>query len=200
MSEDKTLVSTIVTPEFVMAFPNLFEAKPFMRNGKPKGEPVFGMTMLFAAADVQVLKDKAAEVARARWPGRAFGELKFPFKDGNAEAAKAKANKKDGSFYEGKVVVKTSSKFQPQVVDENKNPILDKSKIYSGVYGFAELNFVAYDGVDGGKDGVKAYVNFVMKSRDGKRIAGKDAASVFAGIKGGKSDKDPTAGDDDIPM
>lgn len=192
------ITSTIVTPEFIGLFPNLFEAKPFMRNGKAKGEPVFGLSMLFDPTTVQPLKDKAKEVANAKWPGRNPAELKWPFKSGDAEAAKAEAKKKDGSFYKGKVVVKASSKFQPQVVNAQSQPVLDKNAIYSGFIGYAELNFVAYDGVDGGQDGVKAYVNFVMKSKDGKRIAGKDAATVFAGITGGKSQHNPV--DDDIPF
>lgn len=192
------ITSTIVTPEFIMAFPNLFEPKAFMQNGKAKGEPKYGLTMLFDPAVVEPLKAKAKEVALAKWPGRPLAELKFPFRNGDAEAAKAKAKGKDGSFYVGKVVVKSDSKYQPQIVDQDKNPIIDKNRVFSGCYGYAELNFVAYDGVNGGQDGVKAYVNFVLVARPGKRIAGKDAATVFAGIKGGTSQKNPM--DDEVPF
>lgn len=196
---------TIVTPEFTALFPNLFEPKPYLdpKTRKPKGEPVYGLSMLFAPADIAAMKEKAKAVALAKWPGRPLSELKFPFQDGDKLAAKSEANRKDGTFYKGTVVIKASSKFQPQVVGADKNPILDKGKVYSGIRGYAELNFHAYDGVNGGQDGVKAYVNFVMKSADGKRIAGKDAATVFAGIKGGASGYDPTKGsdlDDDIPL
>lgn len=190
---------TIVTPEFQMVFPNLDKPRAFKQNGKEKGEPMYGLTMLFTPADVEVLKKKAAEAAKAKWPSRAFSELKFPFHNGDTLAAKAEAARKDGSFYKGKVVIKANSKFAPQVVGPDKQPLIDMKKVFSGCYGYAELNFHAYDGVNGGQDGVKAYVNFVMVSRPGQRIAGKDATTVFAGIAGGKSEHNPVA-DDEIPF
>lgn len=183
--------SKMVTPEFRLVFPNLFEAKPFMRNGKPAGEPKYGLTMLFAPNDIAGLKAKAIEVAKAKWPGRDLKELAFPLKNGDSLAEKAEAKGKDGSFYRGTIVLKASSKFKPQVVGADRQPILDKDKVYSGCYGYAEINFVPYDAInDGAKDGVTAYVNFVMKSRDGQRVAGRTAADVFAGIQGGTSNED----------
>ncbi len=182
----------VVTPEFRMVWPNLFEPRAFMRDGKPTGEPKYGLTMLFTKDDISGLKAVAAKVAKAQWPGRDLKELKFPFKNGDA-LAKASIKKdedagktpRDVSFYEGMVVVKTSSKFAPQVHGMDRKEILDPKRSYSGAYGYAELNFVAYPGVGGGQDGVTCYVNFVMLSdRKGDRIAGKNAVDVFAGIQG----------------
>ncbi len=192
----------VVTPEFRMVWPNLFEPRAFIRDGKPTGEPKYGLTMLFDPEEVRDLKGIAAKVAKAQWPGRDLKELKFPFKNGDALAKKQAEAKKDGSFYEGKVVVKTSSKFAPQVVDLERKEILDPKRVYSGVYGYAELNFVAYPGVGGGQDGVTCYVNFVMVSRNGDRIAGRNVEDVFAGIDG--SDVNTDVGgdtlDDEIPF
>lgn len=188
----------VVSPEFRMVFPNLFEPKAIKINGKPTGEPRYDLTMLFEPGpDFDTLKTAAVGVAKAKWPNRDLKELRFPFKGGDTMAAKSASRGKDGDFYKGKIVLSASSKFKPGVVDANKQDILDTSKVYSGCWGYAELNFVAYDGVSGGQDGVKAYVNFVMKSRDDDRIAGRDAKSVFAGIQGGQTDYDPSAGLDD---
>lgn len=198
------VLGQIVTPEFRFLFPNLWEAKPFMKNGKPAGSPVFGTSMLFVPAVIAPLKAKVIEVALAKWPGRNLGAevaantFKLPFHVGDKLAEKAAAKGKDGAFYKGTIVIKATSKFQPQVLGPDKNELLDKSKPKSGDYGYAEINFVAYDGVSGGSDGVTGYLNFVMVSRPGDRIAGRDAKSAFAGISGGSSDHNPL--DDDIPF
>ena len=192
----------VVTPEFRLVYPNLFEARAFVRDGKPQGEPKYGLVMLFKPDEIDGMKSTAAGVAKAKWPGRDLKELKFPFKKGDAEAKKREDKGKDGSFYAGTVVIKASSKYQPQVVDMDRKDILDPKRVYSGVYAFAELNFVAYNGVGGGQDGVTCYVNFVMISRKGDRIAGKTADDVFSGVQGGDTNVDPTGDDtdDDIPF
>lgn len=197
----------IITPEFRMLFPNLFEARAVMLEGKPTGDPKFGLTMLFSpevSEGITVLKQKALTVARAKWPARDFKEnsIRFPFKNGDAAAAEQAKRSRDGSFYVGMVVLKSSSKFRPQVVDRTGAEIMDASRLYSGCYGHAEVNFVAYSGVAGGQDGVTAYVNFVMKTRDGDRIAARQATDVFADIIGKDTGEDPTAGnlDDKIPF
>ena len=195
----------VVTPEFQMLFPNLFEPRRVKINGKETGDPKYGLSMLFDPDAIGELKEAAKAVALAKWPGRSLAELKFPFADGDKLAAKQEANKRDGKFYAGKIVVKASSKYKPVTVDTHRKEIIDNSRLYSGAWGFAELNFVAYPGVGQNPDGVTAYVNFVMKSRDGDRIAGRDAKGVFAGIQGGETepsaaDVGGTSLDDEIPF
>ena len=190
----------VVTPEFRMLWPNLFEAKRVKIKGKETGDPKFGLSMLLNPDETGDLKTAAKEVALAKWPGRTLSELKFPFADGDKlEAARAEAGR-DGKFYAGTIVLKASSKYKPVVVDTHRKDIIDNSRLYSGCYGYAELNFVAYDGVGQNPDGVTAYVNFVMKSRDGDRIAGRDAKGVFAGIDGGEEEPKQADLDDEIPF
>ena len=55
---------------------------------------------------------------------------------------------------------------------------------------------MAYDGVGGGDPGVTAYVNFVMVSGDGARIAGRNASDVFAGIRRSRTAEDGAGRDD----
>ncbi len=199
MSENLGLVVT--KSEFRILYPNLFEARAFIKDGKPQGEPKFGVVMLFPPDGIEDLKAAAKAVAHAKWPGRDLKELSFPFKSGDAQAAKREAAGKDGSFYKGVVVVKASSKFQPGVADENKKEILDPKRVYSGAYGYAELNFVAGNGVAGGKDYVTAYVNHLMVSRNGDRIATRTAEDVFSGIASTHTTVDVGASlDDEIPF
>lgn len=211
----KTNDGLITSPEFRMAWPRLFKAEAFMRNGKPVGDPVYSMLMLMpmdapATTGVNTLADmqrKALGVAQVKWPGRDLradigaGKFNWPFVPGVKAVAKAQAKGNDGAPYEGMMTLKTSSKFKPQVIGPDKATILNEDTIYSGAWGYAEINFVAYDGVNNGPDGVKGYLNFVMKSRDDERIFGRTAEQAFAGISGGVSQVDPTAGmDDEIPF
>lgn len=218
----------ILLPRCRLLFPKLFKAEAFMRNGKPQGEAVFSATFIIEPAAVLEFEDgrkvtlddvkkKAAEVARAKFPGVAGNLLAWPFKKGDAEAVAAlaraaKAGKNWGedrvAFYKGNTVLKTSTKFNPFVVGKDGKDVLDASAAYNGVYCTAEVNFVAYDRINpDAKDGVKAYLNGVRILGGGDRIGGRDGASAFAGIKGGETDYDPTGGagapvdlDDEIPF
>lgn len=206
----------VVTPEHRVAYEALKEKAVFKdENGKPKGDPKFGYLALFPNdTDISELKRTAVAAAKAE-----FGEnvdlktVRFPFKNGDAEAdrilakSKAKAAKlgqepkkteKDVAFYRGNVAVKVTSAYDPKVVDTKAEDILDKSKIYSGMHARSEFNFkaVEIDDPDGPKRYVSAYVNFVMKTRDGERMSGKSAKDVFKGLLGGTSQVDPTASSD----
>lgn len=212
----QTIPGLITTPEFRMGWPRLFKAEPFMRNGKPVGEPVFSLLMLMPidapkVEDVPTLADvqrKALSMAQAKWSGRDLradiggGQFNWPFVPGKTQIEKAQAKGNDGAPYEGMMTLKASTQYKPQVVGPDKTTILNEDAIYSGAWGHAEINFKAYDGVSGGNDGVKAYLNFVMKSRDDDRIFGRTVAQAFAGIKGGVSQVDPTEGmdKDDLPF
>lgn len=209
MSEGSKVSGIIVSPEALIVFPNFFEPKQFKdpKTQKPKGEPMYGGLFGFDPDEVKSMKDKAIEVARAKFPGRPLNELRFPFMSGDKEAEKAKARGHDGAFYAGKVWIKASTQYAIQVLGPDGKTEWTKDgpharKVYSGCMGYAEFNFDAYDGVNGGQDGVKAYLNFVMISKtDTPRVAGRDARSAFAGITGGKSAHNPVDElDDEIPL
>src|SRR5262245_21760039 len=98
----------VPTKEVRMVFPNLYEAKAVVKNGKARGEPKFSARFLIKIEDktiIDAIKAKAVEVARAKWPGVDLKTLKFPFADGNAEAEKSKAKGKDGSVFKGTFVI-----------------------------------------------------------------------------------------------
>jgi hypothetical protein len=193
-----------------IVFPNLFTPKKFKRNGKESGEAKYSALFMFPKdhPDLAAIKTRAVEVAKAKWPGVDTKSLKFPFSDGNAQKAKAEADSKDGAFYEDMILLKTSSKFEPVVLDARNDPLsetIDQKLVYSGCYVAAEVNFVAYDRTQAdGKDGVTCYLNIVCYVRKGERIAGRNAAEAFRGIRGQASNEDPTGGalglDDEIPF
>ncbi len=67
----------------------------------------------------------------------------------------------------------------PGVVDANRNDILDRSKVYSGCYGRASINFYAYNA--NGNRGIACGLNNLQKIRDGEPLGGRASAmSDFA--------------------
>lgn len=213
MSDPKTDGRIALTAPVRMIFPNLITAKPFMRDGKPQGDAKFGARFLFEPdhVDLKAIKQKAAAVAQAKWPGRELKTLAFPFASGDAQAEKSKAKGKDAEFMRGLIVLTARSKYEVQLSTLEGGKIKEivgtaraaaASKFYGGAYVAPALNFVAYNGVGQNPDGVTAYLDMVLFVKDGPRIGGGgNAADVFKGYAGNYSDESPTAGlDDEIPF
>lgn len=218
-----------LTLPVVMAFPQLFEAKAFKENGKEKGEPKFSCNLVFPvdSADLKALKQLAAKLARAKWPDKPFTRkytdeagketvenvVLFPFTSGDKLAEeRKKRGKDDGEYMRGMVVIAARSKYEPKLSYIENKKIIDcegemaktaaKTKFFPGVEVLAQLNLVPYDAVgQHGKPGVTAYLNMVLSTGKGKRIAGGQTASeAFKGYVGAVSAEDPTAPGADVLM
>lgn len=205
-----------LTLPVVMTHPNLFVARAFGQKGKETGEPKFSANFIFAAdnPDLAAMKQAAAKVARARWPSRDLKELKFPFSAGDKiNARRTGKGKKADEHIVGKVVLAGRSKYEPRLAMLDSGRLVDlegpareanKGRFYPGVEVLAQFNFVAYDGVGANPDGVTAYLNMVLSTNKGKKIAtGASAAETFKGYAGHSTTEDPTGGDaldDEIPF
>lgn len=206
-----------LTLPVVMVFPNLVEAKAFMKNGKAQGDPKYGATLVVPAdhPDLKPMKELVTKLAKNRWPDKPFSELAFPFLSGDKAAEKRKAKgKDDGEYQRGKVLLTARSKYEPRLSYIENGKIVDletdtakqmaKNKFYMGVEVLAQINFVPYDPIgENAKGGVTAYLNMVLSTGKGKRLSGGASASeVFKGYAGSVSAEDPTGGDSDdqIPM
>lgn len=207
---DKTLGIYNLNSPAVMTFPNLFEPKAFKgSNGKETGEPKYSANFLLSAdhPDLKPLKTLAVSVAQARWPGRELKSLVFPFSSGDKLNEKlTQRGGKPRDFQAGKVVIAARSKFQPRLSGIVNGKLVDfdndaaiaanKGMFYSGVLVLAQFNMTAYQGIGQNPDGVNVYLNMVMSTNKGERIAtgGVSAAEAFRGYVGQVSDTDPTGG------
>lgn len=203
--------TTVPAPALHMA---LTEAKPYMENGKAKGEPKFGGELVFPAGhpDTLPLKLKALEVAKAEWGDNVDRTtIGWPFQKGDERAASRVAKGKDGKFYEGKDVLKARSKYAPKcswiangkLVEMPSNELgPNASKFYGGVECLATINFVAMT-VQSNKY-VVAYLNMLFSTGKGERVGGqgRSAAEAFKGYLGKATTADPTKGGlgDEIPF
>jgi hypothetical protein len=199
-----------------MIFGNLITPAKVGKKGQGKGEPVYSASVLLKpdSPDLTGLKAVAARVAKAQWPGRNLGELKFPFSSGEKEAEKAKAKGKDGSFYLGHVLFKayTGEQYPPalvvpaggqlKVLEGPDRVIIGKVKFYNGCKVGLAVSFKAYNGQDDGgvgpQSGVKAWLSSVVWLGDGDRIGGR-ATETFRHFAGAVSAENPL-GDEEIPF
>ena len=62
----------------------------------------------------------------------------------------------------------------PGIVDAARNPIIEHSEVYSGVYGRASINFYAFN--SNGNKGIACGLNNLQKISDGEPLGGKTRA------------------------
>mgnify|MGYP000299728384 CR=1 FL=1 len=94
----------------------------------------------------------------------ALSVLKTPLRDGDAE-------RPDDEAYANAYFVNANSATAPGIVDADRQPILDTSEVYSGVYGRASINFYAFN--SNGNKGIACGLNNLQKVRDGEPLGGK---------------------------
>lgn len=155
------------------SYASVWEAKSI--NG---GAPKFSVSLIIPKSDtVTVQKIKAAIEAayhegEAKLKGNgksvpALSVIKNPLRDGDTE-------RPDDPAYAGCYFVNANSTTAPSIVDADRNPILVRSEVYSGVYGRASINFYAFN--SNGNRGIACGLNNLQKIRDGKPLGGKASA------------------------
>ena len=93
--------------------------------------------------------------------------LKLPLRDGDIE--------REDEAYKGHYFINANSTTAPQIVDNNVQPILDRSEVYSGCYGRVSLNFYAFN--SNGNKGIACGLGNIQKLRDGEPLGGRSSAS-----------------------
>ena len=155
------------------SYANVWEAKSI--NG---GTPKFSVSLIIPKTDTAtVQKIKAAiqaayEEGTAKLKGNgksvpALSAIKNPLRDGDIE-------RPDDEAYAGCYFVNANSTTAPGIVDADRNPILTRSEVYSGVYGRASINFYAFN--SNGNRGIACGLNNLQKIRDGEPLGGKSSA------------------------
>lgn len=155
------------------SYANVWEAKSI--NG---GAPKFSVSLIIPKSDsATVQKVKAAiqaayEEGAAKLKGNgksvpALSAIKNPLRDGDIE-------RPDDSSYAGCYFINANSTTAPGIVDADRNPILTRSEVYSGVYGRASINFYAFN--SNGNRGIACGLNNLQKIRDGEPLGGKTSA------------------------
>lgn len=147
------------------------------------GKPKYSVSLIVPKDDTATVDKIKAAIQAAYEEGQSklkgngksvppLAAIKNPLRDGDIE-------KPDDEAYAGCYFVNANSATAPGVVDADRQPIIERSEVYSGVYGRASINFYAFN-VNGNK-GIACGLNNLQKLRDGEPLGGKASAeSDFA--------------------
>ena len=163
----------ITGPNTRWSYANVWQPKSI--NG---GAPKYSVSLIIPMSDTEtVSKIKAAikaayEEGQAKLRGNgksvpALEYMKTPLRDGDKE-------RPDDEAYKNSYFINANSGTAPGVVDANRQPIIDTSEVYSGVYGRASINFYAFN--SNGNKGIACGLNNLQKIRDGEPLGGKARA------------------------
>lgn len=155
------------------SYANVWEAKS-INGGKPK----FSVSLIIPKSDTEtVAKVKAAIEAayhegesKLKGNGRAvpaLSAIKTPLRDGDTE-------RPGDDAYAGSYFINANSATAPGIVDADCQPIIERSEVYSGVYGRASINFYAFN--SNGNKGIACGLNNLQKIADGEPLGGKSSA------------------------
>ena len=155
------------------SYVNAWEAKSI--NG---GAPKFSVSLIIPKSDTKTIEKIRAAIQAAYEEGQgklkgngksvpALSVLKTPLRDGDAE-------RPDDEAYADAYFINANSATAPGIVDADRNPILDRSEVYSGVYGRASINFYAFN--SNGNKGIACGLNNLQKIKDGEPLGGKSRA------------------------
>ena len=175
----------VVTGEVRLSYVNLFDAKKF-RESDTEGK--YSVTILInkntpdgqkTIANIKAAIAKAAEDgATKHFNGRVPTNVANTLKDGDTEVDDLGELKKvKNPEYAGHMYMRLSSKFRPNVIDINNQPIINPLDVYSGMYGRVSLTTFAYSG--DGKRGVSAVLNNVKITRDGEALTSRLTGDEF---------------------
>lgn len=163
----------ITGPETRWSYANVWDAKSI--NG---GAPKFSVSLIIPKSDRKTLEKIRAAIQAAYEEGQgklkgngksvpALSALKTPLRDGDTE-------RPDDETYANAYFVNANSSTAPGIVDADRQPIIDRSEVYSGVYGRASINFYAFN--SNGNRGIACGLNNLQKIRDGEPLGGKSRA------------------------
>ena len=155
------------------SYANVWDPKSI--NG---GTPKYSVSLIIPKSDtVTVEKIKAAiqaayEEGQSKLKGNGksvppLNAIKTPLRDGDLERPNDEA-------YRNSYFINANSSSAPGIVDADRQPILERSEVYSGVYGRASINLYAFN--SNGNKGIACGLNNLQKIRDGAPLGGKSRA------------------------
>ena len=173
MAKYKNPTKVITGPNTRWSYANVWDAKSI--NGSA---PKYSVSLIIPKSDAATVKKIKAAIQAAyeegesklKGNGRAvppLASIKTPLRDGDAE-------RPNDPVYKNAYFINANSATAPGIVDADRNPILERSEVYSGVYGRASINLYAFN--TNGNKGIACGLNNLQKIRDGEPLGGKARA------------------------
>lgn len=155
------------------SYANVWQPKSI--NG---GAPKYSVSLIIPKSDIVTVEKVKTAIKAAYEEGEsklkgngksvpALSVLKTPLRDGDTE-------RPDDPAYANAYFINANSATASGIVDADRQPIIDTSEVYSGVYGRASINFYAFN--SNGNKGIACGLNNLQKIRDGEPLGGKSRA------------------------
>lgn len=173
MSKIINPTKVITGPATRWSYANVWDPKSI--NG---GAPKYSVSLIIPKSDIKTVEKIQAAIQAAYEEGQsklkgngksvpALSVLKTPLRDGDME-------RPDDPAYADSYFINANSATAPGIVDADRNPIMERSEVYSGVYGRASINLYAFN--SNGNKGIACGLNNLQKIRDGEPLGGKSRA------------------------
>lgn len=160
----------VITGTVRLSYANVWEPKSI--NG---GAEKYSVSLIIPKSDTKTIVainaavDAAIEEGISKFGGKKPNKatIKTPLRDGDVE--------RDDEAYQNCYFVNANSTTAPQLVDQQVNPIFDRSEVYSGVYARVSLSFYAFN--SNGNKGVACGLGNIQKVKDGEPLGGRTNAA-----------------------
>lgn len=173
MSKIVNPTKVITGPKTRWSYANVWDAKSI--NG---GIPKYSVSLIIPKSDTKTVEKIRAAIQAAYEEGQpklkgngksvpALSLIKTPLRDGDTE-------RPDDEAYKNSYFINANSATAPGIVDADRNPILERSEVYSGVYGRASISLYAFN--SNGNRGIACGLNNLQKISDGEPLGGKARA------------------------
>ena len=173
MSKIVNPTKVITGPQTRWSYANVWDAKSI--NG---GAPKYSVSLIIPKSDTRTVEKINAAIRAAYEEGQsklkgngksvpALSVIKTPLRDGDTE-------RPDDEAYRNCYFINANSATAPGIVDADRNPILERSEVYSGVYGRASISLYAFN--SNGNRGIACGLNNLQKISDGEPLGGKARA------------------------
>ena len=167
-------MKVITGPDTRWSYANVWEPKSI--NG---GTTKYSVSLIIPKSDSKTVAKIKAAIEAAYQEGQAklkgngksvppLAAIKTPLRDGDIE-------RPDDPAYANAYFINANSATQPGIVDAHCQHILERSEVYSGVYGRASISFYAFN--SNGNKGIACSLNNLQKIRDGEPLGGKSSAA-----------------------
>ena len=176
---------TFVVEDCILSYPHLFQ--PQQVNGQ--GEPKYSTVLLLNEQVAQVVMQKAQELAQSHFTNGESQMQKFQWPISKASEKMSNSGSfpyRDNPRVANRYIVnaKASQEYPPQIIDANRNPVMDRSQIYAGVVAAAGIRLYTFNNM--GNIGIGVGLSAIMKTADGEPLADSgapDPKTLFAGVQ-----------------
>lgn len=187
MGKKSSGTDTFVIEGVTLSFPHLFALD---NNGK------YSSVLVMSEASAANIMQKAQALAAQHFVNGESGWPGFRWPVARCEDYMTRKGEKPYNIprFAGMWIGSSSAQSDrpPQVVDGNRQPLLDRSQIYGGVVAAVGVRLYTFE--NNGNVGISIGLNAVMKQADGEALGGGgpvDVDAVFQGVQGATV---PTAG------